>query len=345
MNYLRSLFEEQLQIGMDAEGNAVIGESVFTPALILAYDTTAYDAEFNAWLSGQWLPEQDQRREAILSRSGNRKRFADLCSAVKSDQVVPLVGSGMCVPTGLLTWSEFLRSIRKYSKLSQEELDRLLDTAAFEEAADRLAATMPGRLFNERVEHDLRVDEVNAIDGPICHLPDLFSALVLTTNLDDVLEQLYSQQEQVFSHVLGGTDISLYRTLKAASESFLLKLHGDRRNTEGRVLGRVEYDQAYAADGVLCEELALIIRTKNILFLGCSLMYDRTVQLVAKVATCDLKMPKHYAFLKEPLEEEIRIEREHFLTERGIYPIWYQDDHDESIEALFVGILRYLGRL
>jgi hypothetical protein len=110
-------------------------------------------------------------------------------------------------------------------------------------------------------------------------------------------------------------------------------------------LGTVEYEQAYASEGVVYQELSLIFKTKSILFLGCSLGADRTLDLIAKVAAGDLNMPKHYAFLKEPIDEPARIRREHFLTERGLFPIWYQNGHDEDIEALLVGILRYLGRL
>jgi hypothetical protein len=251
----------------------------------------------------------------------------------------------MSVPSGLSTWADFLRSIRKYSSLSEEGLESLLAASAFEEAVDRLAETMPERLFKERIEHDLRIDDPGTIDGPIRHLPMIFPKLVLTTNLDDVLELLYTMQEHVFAHVLSGASIGRHRTLKAASESFLLKLHGDCRSHEGRVLGTAEYEQAYASDGVVYQELSLIFKTKSILFLGCSLGPDRTLRLIADVAADDLNMPKHYAFLKEPNDEPWRIKREHFLTERSVFPIWYPNGHEEDIEALLVGILRNIGRL
>jgi hypothetical protein len=345
MRHLRVLFEDQLQITLDAEGSAVIGETAFPPAAILAYDTTAYEAEFKIWLNDQWLPEQEERLEGILSLYGNRKRYNDLCAAVKNDYVSPLVGSGMSAPSGLLTWADFLRSIRKYSNLSADELEGLLNGSAFEEAVDRLVDTMPERLFAERIEHDLRLDDPRTIDGPVRHLPAIFPKLVLTTNLDDILELIYTVHGHVFAHVLSGANIGRYRTLKASSESFLLKLHGDCRSRDGRVLGTNEYEYAYASDGVVYQELSLIFKTKSILFLGCSLGPDRTLELIAKVAAGDLNMPRHYAFLKEPIDEAARIKREHFLTERSLFPIWYQNGHDEDVEALLVGVLRYLGRL
>lgn len=346
MKHLRVIFEEQLRIVLSEEGHAVIGESSFPPAVILGYDTTAYEAEFDIWLSEQWFPEQEQRLEAILTCHGNKKRFIDLCRAAENDQVIPFVGSGMSVPTGLLTWTDFLRSIRNFSKLAQEDLEHLLKASAYEEAVEKLMSTMPKRLFNERVEHDLRIDNPNSIKGCIRYLPTIFSSpVVLTTNLDDLLEQLYKANGCTFAHILAGSNLGQYRKLRSESESFLLKLHGDCRTSEGRVLSATEYHKAYAPDGAVFHELALMFGTKSLLFLGCSLMGDRTVRLIAEVAAGDQNMPKHYAFLLEPDDEQTRIEREHFLSERGIYPIWYRGDHDESIEALFVGILRHLGRL
>jgi hypothetical protein len=63
------------------------------------------------------------------------------------------------------------------------------------------------------------------------------------------------------------------------------------------------------------------------------------------VASVDPGMPKHYAFLKIPGNADKLREREHFLTERDVFPIWYPGDHNESIQALFVGMLQHIGRL
>ena len=37
--------------------------------------------------------------------------------------------------------------------------------------------------------------------------------------------------------------------------------------------------------------------------------------------------------------------REHFLTERNIFPIWYDGDHNTDIEALLVGLIDDLKKL
>jgi hypothetical protein len=238
-----------------------------------------------------------------------------------------------------------MRTIRQHSSMQAKELEDLLSKWAYEEAAERLAAAMPGRLFDERIEHDLRIDDPDDICGAVVFLPELFNKLVLTTNLDDLLERMYELRDRRFSHVLSGCAIGGYRKAKAGSERILLKFHGDCRSRDGRVLGTTEYDKAYANGSPVREELTTIYRTHSILCLGCSLNPDRTVALLAEVAKLDPGMPKHYAFLQHPNDADTLLEREHFLTDRDVFPIWYPDDHDESIQALFVGMMQHMGRL
>lgn len=340
---LKAWFEKQIEFrladGTPVDGNVFIGETELLPVETLRSDPDAYQAEFNAWLGDVWVPEQKERRDQILGLYGNAKRYADLGQAVASRQVVPFVGSGMAASSGLPTWRELLQSIRKFTTIDEAELNRLLDSAAFEEAADLLASGTNPNLLNERVEHDLRVNDGGVFDGPVRLLPLLFPDLVITTNLDNVLEEIYLQCDGSFSHVLAGTELARFRQMRGPNEQFLLKLHGDCRRAETRVLLKAEYEEAYAPGSDIREELALMYRMHNLLFLGCSLGPDRTVQLVAEVATSDKNMPKHYALLALPSSDEQRIDRENFLSERGIYPIWYGGAHDDSITALLAGLI------
>ncbi len=44
-------------------------------------------------------------------------------------------------------------------------------------------------------------------------------------------------------------------------------------------------------------------------------------------------MPRHYAFLKIN-DKTDKFQRKKELSVANIFPIWYEDDHDECIEAL-----------
>lgn len=344
---LKSFFEEQLEFrlkdGTSIDGSVFIGDAEFLPVETLRGDKDAYQEEFNIWLNEVWIPEQEDRRSQILKLHANAKRYDDLHAAVARKQVVPLVGSGMSASTGLPTWSNLLRGIREFTNIEPATLDELLRASAFEEAADLISSGTNPNLLNERVEHELRVDDPDLIGGAVRLLPAIFPDLVITTNLDDVLEQLYRRCSVDFTQVLPGQELARYRQMKTPMQRFLLKLHGDCRQTDGRVLLKSEYETAYAPGSVTREELTLLYRTNHLFFLGCSLGPDRTVHLIADVAGSDKSMPKHYALLALPDSNVVRVDRENFLTARGIYPIWYDGAHDESIGALLAGLLDASG--
>ena len=81
----------------------------------------------------------------------------------------------------------------EYAQCDPSELEQLIRRSSFEEAADLLSRSMNPTLFSERVEHNLCINDSSSINGAVCLLPSLFPGLVLTTNLDNVLEHLYQQ--------------------------------------------------------------------------------------------------------------------------------------------------------
>ena len=315
-----------------------IGNAAFSPTEVLEAFGAAYDQEFNNWLNDVWSPAQRELRREILDFPGNADRYHDLREAVGREQVTPFVGSGMSVPSGLPTWAHFLLQIAEFTMGETSKVKELIEVSNFEGAADLLYSNVNWRLFAERVEHDLRITNSNAIDGPVCLLPGLFPNLVITTNLDNVLETLYGLCSLSFGRTLNGRDIANYRRIKDPKERFLLKLHGDHENQQNRVLLSSEYNAAYAPNSSPRRELTFIYGQSNLLFLGCSLGTDRTVKLPRQVANDDENIPKHYAFIEKPSSGEVRRGKENDLTAAGVFPIWYDLPHDEAIMALLDGL-------
>ncbi len=316
----------------------LIGTSEFSPIEILNEFASTYEQEFHSWLNEEWKPRQRELRVELLSYSANADRYLDLKNAAMRQQVVPFVGSGMSVPSGLPTWEEFLIKVSAFTQCSSSELKRLITSCCFEEAADLLAGGTNPRLLAERVEHDLRISNPDGINGPICLLPGLFPNLVITTNLDRVLEHLYELCDLPFEYILRWDQLVDYRHFKNPDGPFLLKLHGDSQRQDGRVLLTDEYDAAYAPNSPAREEIGLLFRQYSLLFLGCSLGSDRIVRVLEDVAGLDRNLPKHHAFLTKPEDKNHQITRENFLTERGIFPIWYDLPHDEALMALLDGL-------
>ena len=339
LDFLRSDFEAQIEATIDEEGEVHVGDTSFTPASLLLTDKEAYEGGFRSWHE-YWLGEQLERLDEILCLGANRKRFEDLRAL---DRVIPLVGSGLSVPSGLPTWSEFLLNICKDSDLSESELSIMLDAGAYEEAAEALQNGMPKQLFDERIEHELRLLSGREVTGAVRLFPSAFGEVVLTTNLDNVIEQVYEDQSLPFASIVMGTAIGTYRERGEAEMPCLLKLHGGNTSPVGRVITRSEYDAAYSPDTLTREEIRRLCRTSALLCIGCSLRADRTVELLRDVVNPDNDRLRHYAFLEMPDGEDAARKRQHFLVERNIFPIWYAGDHDESVQALLAGMLVYRG--
>jgi hypothetical protein len=339
---LVDLFEDQLQFqtktGAPLEGSVWIGESEFLPLEVLRTDRTTYVAEFNRWLEEDWRSEMQDSRLQIVTHHASQQRFIELTDRVRGGSVRPFVGSGMSVPSRFPTWSTLLRTIGESIGIPTARMGELLQAGRFEEAADLLAATANRRLLAERIEGELGRPLDSSAVGPIRLLPVIFPSLVLTTNLDGVLESCYDDGQQGELVTLAGAEISRFRSLKRDDRRFILKLHGDCHRRETQVLLTGEYDRAYARGSVPREELELLVRSNSILFIGCSLSFDRTVGQVEEISRIDENMPRHYAFLKDPGERQ-RLATEHGLTGIGIFPIWYKGGHDEAVSSLLAGLV------
>lgn len=349
MKAVYALFEEALTASINTDGDIEFpfGGTPFTPVAVLKADSTAYQDEFRGWLNDVWLEDHRRRLNRLLKLHGNNGRFHSLVEAIRSDNVVPAVGSGMSKSSGFPLWREFIHQLRRFTSVSESDIDTMLGAGQYEEAVDRIAADAGPHLFDERIEQSLRVIDPTSISGPVRLLPALFPKLALSTNLDDVLETAYVAVDKRFDEVLVGPRIEQYRKLTTSSKRVLLKLHGDCHQPEGRVLGVAEYEAAYAANAPTREALALVCRSRVLLWMGCSLEVDRTVTLMKEVVSNDTAAPRHYAFLRLPKDDSLRVAREKSLAERKIFPIWYDEleDDDLSILSLLVGLLDRSGKL
>jgi hypothetical protein len=74
--------------------------------------------------------------------------------------------------------------------------------------------------------------------------------------------------------------------------------------------------------GVLPRMLKMLLTGRSLLFLGCSLNQDRTVQVLERVVA-ESREIGHYAILELPLTVGKRREKTKFMDQHNIRPIWY----------------------
>jgi len=346
VDFLRPEFETAIEPWI--EGDIIrIGRFAYTAVdIINLAGADAYKQAFNDWILDEWIPTRRDRKEALLRLGENDSRFNDLKQIIASGRSIPFVGSGMSCPTGMPTWTRFLRETCKKTKgLGLKHLDHFMDIGDFEGAATEIFGDMPAQLFDERFESSFTIKQRQFISGPVQLLPYLFESTVITTNFDGVLELVYGSAHKAFQFILYGTGVGDFRKKVTLGARCLLKLHGDYTANYGRVLLKDEYEEFYCEGCSGQIELSHIFRGGGLLFLGCSLWQDRTMSLLKQLADNDRNMPRHYAFLLKPGSKKRIIEREHFLTERNVFPIWYDGDHDADIESLLVGLMEDLKKL
>lgn len=336
MDFLKKKYDVEL----NSEGAVVIVGSEFERSRILGeLEPATYDMAFTDWL------EQRQERllekaDEIIAQYDNAPRFEQLKRTYKAGGTIPFVGAGTSIPCGYPGWTGFLFQICAESHVSEDDLRELLEKGEYEQAAQILHDDLGAALFNENLESVFSSEKEPA--GAIHYLPLLYpGSSIITTNYDRLIEQAYKGVQQGFDVIRYGRSLAECVRLMAAGSRMLLKLHGECDQAEDRVLLKNEYDLAYA-DGAAVEIFFnRVLFGKSLLFIGCSLTVDRTIKAMMNVVHKygSKTLPRHYTLL-ELKDSDDRVARKKALASANIFPIWYpEDDHEESIEALFLKLL------
>lgn len=119
------------------------------------------------------------------------------------------------------------------------------------------------------------------------------------------------------------------------------------------ILSKKQYNQAYGDGGTdltrpIPKLLEYYYKNSSLLFLGCSLNNDRTVQVfrATKQEVGDIDLPQHFAIEQAPETEKALIDRNADLLRLGVTGIWFEKGHFEFVEAMLRlarNELRYRG--
>jgi hypothetical protein len=250
----------------------------------------------------------------------------------------------MSLPSGFKLWPQLLSDLSNDSPALKLRVEANLATFNYEGAAQDICDTLGQAALNHDIEAFLGRGGYE-LNGAVKLLPYCFQNGCITTNLDNVLERVYMATANPLGDPVSGAALKQQLGFLNPDENKLFKLHGTAENPDGRVLTRREYDQTYANDITLSRVLDLIIGNRHLLFLGCSLGTDRTIQeltrLFSEAAEAKVNYPQHFAFL--PVYENTdRETRRLELAQANITPIWYpmdeNADHDFYLENLLVSL-------
>lgn len=275
----------------------------------------------------------------------NKNNLRRLVDQLKSPMgVIPFVGAGLSKPFGFPLWKDFL--IEQAPDSLKEKMQERISAGEYEEAAEDLVREIGTIAFNDAIEYSFedRVLKDKKLDGAISLLPLLPLGPVITTNFDRTIEKVFENAGCKFEETVWGARVDLMTGAFRENKNYLLKIHGDYKDSRDRILTLSDYIKNYGdsypindQNFVLPNLLQQILIGRTIVFIGCSLYKDRTVELIGKVAE---KYPNiiHFAIVEKPESNEAFFDRQRFLLKHGIRPIWFPKGKYDSI----IQILSYL---
>lgn len=306
-------------------------------------DREGYGIAFEVWRQGQrnqWLSREvliELRSDAHWA-DRNDWRFDQLCEQIALANVVPFIGAGLSQPGGFPTWKDHLRQQGRTAGLPPADVEAMLAAGEYEGIVHAIEDRLGQPVFMQELRDAFAR---NGTIPPADYLiAELFSDTLITTNYDRLLEQAFD--------VGGGRPVQVLTpatilTSPHAESVTILKLHGDIVAPGGCILSRNQYAAAYG-DGAIDPSLPIpqaldyYFRNSSLLFLGCSLNQDRTVQVFEAIMNRALAesadLPQHFAIEQLPGDEAALIARNAALLRIGVTPIWFPACAFDFIEEI-----------
>ena len=298
-------------------------------------DREAYDDERTAWENDTYQARHKEVSELIRAQ-GLVAPFQYLLAAVERGRIVPFVGAGMSKPMGMPLWGEALKDLLgRLPGADVAGITAQIDAGQYLTAGQALV-DHDAVLTTNFVRTKYRVQEIK-LGGPMVLLPRIAKGCVITTNFDDAIEQTFRGVNVEFQGYMHGTQEHNFFPRLVRGDRCLLKLHGDADNPDTHILTEAQYADGYGNPFDFHKPLPKALRqvfvSQSLLFLGCSLEQDWTLELFeeAKQAN-EYAIPEHYAIFPEPEGAQAKQQKAKRLLTLNIQPLWYPAGEHEFVE-------------
>jgi hypothetical protein len=298
-------------------------------------DREAYDDERVAWENDSNQARHKEVTELIRG-GGLAAPFQDLLDAVERGRVVPFIGAGLSKMMGMPLWGEALKQLlARLPAADAPTITALIDSGRYLEAAQALVEHDNVQTTNF-VRTTYRIHKMK-LAGPMQLVPRFAKGCIVTTNFDDGIEQCYRKDKVEFSAYMHGTQEHNFFPRLVRGDRCLLKLHGDADNLATHILTHAQYAEAYGNPFNFHKPLPKALRqvfvSQSLLFLGCSLEQDWTLELFEAAKDADeYAIPTHYAILPAPAEAQAKQQKETRLLTLNIQPLWYPAGQHDFVE-------------
>jgi NAD-dependent SIR2 family protein deacetylase len=309
-----------------------------------AGDRKAYEQAFSAYRIDrrQEVLSRAQLIEALGEEDGNHwferneQRFNQLLDRLAEKMVVPFIGAGVSVGGGFPTWANHLRQQGRTAGIPKEQIETWLAAGDYEKFIEHIERKNGRDAFAQEIRDVF--SKLGSIQDITLIISELFKDTLITTNYDRLLEQVYDTGADSPVQVINGVTAM---EVPLADKMTIIKMHGDFKDPARCILGKAQYDQAYGEvqlemDRPIPKMLRYHYSNNSLLFVGCSLKSDRTLQVfqATKEQAGDKLFPQHFAIEQAPEQLEELIERNGELAALGITAIWYPKDQHNQVEAI-----------
>lgn len=256
----------------------------------------------------------------------------ELVEAIKNNNIVLFIGSGISRNLGLPTWDELIDNIAYqlgYDKDIFKMYGDHLSLAEYYEIEKGSLGTLRSWMDVNWHKKSIKIEK-SKIHQLIV---DINFPLIYTTNYDNWIEYTFDYYKKKYNKITNVTDISKIKE----NLTQIIKLHGDFQDDNSIVLTESSYFKRLSFESPLDIKLRSDILGKSILFIGYSLSDINIRYLLYKlnvvwedIINQDLR-PKSYLFLSQPNPVQEKI-----LEKRGIIPIISESENPS------VGLIKFL---
>lgn len=266
----------------------------------------------------------------------NYTRFEQLIQCLKEGIVVPFVGAGLSVEGGFPTWKEHLRAQGRTAGINPDHLNSLLAKGLYEAVIEEIENLRSKEVFVQEIRDAFQKN--GKLTSTILLFSELFSDTVITTNYDRLIEQVFDTGKENAYQIISGINPLVE---PASDKVTIIKLHGDIKSPARCIISKNQYNLAYGTDALdlslpIPKLLSYYYKTSSLLFLGCSLNNDRTIQVFQALnkELGDEDRPQHFSIEQAPETEKELVTRNEYLLRLGITAIWFEKERFDYVESI-----------
>lgn len=204
----------------------------------------------------------------------NHSVYEELRNTCQRGSIIPFVGAGLSIFCGYQGWPDVLKELAKYvyDPGMRTSIEKMIEGGILLQAAEKIKKNYPLMLkvLQKLIDYDKikNCDQDKLYTSAAYVLPYLFNSnMVMTTNFDRVLEEVYNRRHTKFGNVITPYEPGRLVQSRQSNPHCLFKLHGDIgpeiHDIERLIFTQTQYDRVYADDGPLMQELPQWFRVRN----------------------------------------------------------------------------------